>query len=64
MIHSLSVENFQSFEGMNAVVRSLVRVGIYNHCKVFGIRNSFQGLANGELKVCFSLIFFIKKKKF
>lgn len=40
-----------NFTGMNAVVRSYVRMGIYNRCKVYGVRNSFEGLAKGDLKV-------------
>ncbi|VIO87926.1 Uncharacterized protein BM_BM8557 [Brugia malayi] len=36
--------------GMNAVVRSFVRMGIYRRCKVYGVKNSFEGLANGDLK--------------
>lgn len=36
---------------MNAVVRSFVRMGIYRRCKVYGVKNSFEGLANGDLKV-------------
>ncbi|VDN00772.1 unnamed protein product [Thelazia callipaeda] len=36
--------------GMNAVVRSFVRMGIYHHCKVYGVKNSFEGLAKGDLK--------------
>uniref|UniRef100_A0A1I7YBF3 ATP-dependent 6-phosphofructokinase n=1 Tax=Steinernema glaseri TaxID=37863 RepID=A0A1I7YBF3_9BILA len=36
--------------GMNAAVRSFVRMGLYHHCTVYGINNSFEGLANGELK--------------
>ncbi|MFH4976856.1 hypothetical protein AB6A40_003565 [Gnathostoma spinigerum] len=36
--------------GMNAAVRSFVRMGIYYHCKVYGIHNSFDGLARGDLK--------------
>uniref|UniRef100_A0A183DBI6 6-phosphofructokinase n=1 Tax=Gongylonema pulchrum TaxID=637853 RepID=A0A183DBI6_9BILA len=36
--------------GMNAVVRSYVRMGIYHRCKVYGVKNSFEGLAKGDLK--------------
>ncbi|VDK66066.1 unnamed protein product [Onchocerca ochengi] len=36
--------------GMNAVVRSFVRMGIHRGCKVYGVKNSFEGLANGDLK--------------
>lgn len=37
--------------GMNAAVRSFVRLGLYHHCNVYGIYNSFEGLASGQLKV-------------
>uniref|UniRef100_A0A914VMC2 6-phosphofructokinase n=1 Tax=Plectus sambesii TaxID=2011161 RepID=A0A914VMC2_9BILA len=36
--------------GMNAAVRSFVRLGLYHHCKVYGVHNSFEGLANGQFK--------------
>ncbi|VDK41776.1 unnamed protein product [Anisakis simplex] len=36
--------------GMNAAVRSFVRMAIYHHCKVYGVQNSFEGLAKGDLK--------------
>lgn len=36
---------------MNAAVRSFVRMGIYHRCDVYGIHNSFEGLAAGQLKV-------------
>lgn len=36
--------------GMNAAVRSCVRMGLYNHCKVFAIHDSFEGLAKGDFK--------------
>ncbi|KAE9548297.1 hypothetical protein FO519_008495 [Halicephalobus sp. NKZ332] len=36
--------------GMNAAVRSFVRMGLYHHCTVYGIHNSFEGLAAGEVK--------------
>uniref|UniRef100_A0A914DK92 ATP-dependent 6-phosphofructokinase n=1 Tax=Acrobeloides nanus TaxID=290746 RepID=A0A914DK92_9BILA len=36
--------------GMNAAVRSFVRMGIYHRCNVYAIHNSFEGLAKGELK--------------
>lgn len=36
--------------GMNAVVRSFVRMGIYHRCKVYGVKNSFEGLVKGDLK--------------
>ena len=37
--------------GMNAAVRSFVRMGLYHHAKVYGIQDSFEGLAKGEFKV-------------
>ncbi|KAI6243825.1 ATP-dependent 6-phosphofructokinase [Aphelenchoides fujianensis] len=36
--------------GMNAAVRSFVRMGLYHHCNVFGVYNSFEGLASGQIK--------------
>uniref|UniRef100_F1KSL6 ATP-dependent 6-phosphofructokinase n=1 Tax=Ascaris suum TaxID=6253 RepID=F1KSL6_ASCSU len=36
--------------GMNAAVRSFVRMAIYHHCRVYGVQNSFEGLARGDLK--------------
>uniref|UniRef100_A0A0N5A958 ATP-dependent 6-phosphofructokinase n=1 Tax=Syphacia muris TaxID=451379 RepID=A0A0N5A958_9BILA len=35
--------------GMNAAVRSFVRMGIYHRCKVYGINNSLEGLAHGNI---------------
>uniref|UniRef100_A0A914RV31 6-phosphofructokinase n=1 Tax=Parascaris equorum TaxID=6256 RepID=A0A914RV31_PAREQ len=35
---------------MNAAVRSFVRMAIYHHCRVYGVQNSFEGLARGDLK--------------
>lgn len=43
---------------MNAAVRSFVRMGIYHKCNVFGIHNSFEGLASGQLKVLHFFFFF------
>lgn len=37
--------------GMNAVVRSYVRMALYRGCKVYGIKNSFEGLCRGEVQV-------------
>lgn len=39
------------FVGMNAAVRSFVRMALYHHCTVYGIEDSFEGLANGAFKV-------------
>ncbi|KAI6173801.1 ATP-dependent 6-phosphofructokinase [Aphelenchoides besseyi] len=36
--------------GMNAAVRSFVRMGLYHHCNVYGVYNSFEGLASGQIK--------------
>uniref|UniRef100_A0AAF5RTN2 ATP-dependent 6-phosphofructokinase n=4 Tax=Wuchereria bancrofti TaxID=6293 RepID=A0AAF5RTN2_WUCBA len=36
--------------GMNAVVRSYVRMALYHGCKVYGIKNSFEGLCRGEVQ--------------
>lgn len=42
--------------GMNAAVRSFVRMALYHHCKVYGIEDSFEGLARGSFKVRFFLL--------
>lgn len=34
---------------MNAAVRAFVRMALYHRCKVFGINNSFEGLADGQI---------------
>jgi 6-phosphofructokinase 1 len=36
--------------GMNAAVRSFVRMGLYHNCNVYGVHNSFDGLASGLVK--------------
>ena len=36
--------------GMNAAVRAVVRAGIFNNMKVFGIFNGYDGLITGNLK--------------
>ena len=36
--------------GMNAAIRAVVRSGIYNDCKVYGIERGFEGLINAKLK--------------
>lgn len=33
---------------MNAAVRAVVRVGIYLGCKVYFIREGYQGMVDGE----------------
>ncbi|KFD72511.1 hypothetical protein M514_15347 [Trichuris suis] len=35
--------------GMNAAVRCFVRMGLYHGCKVYAIKDSFQGLIKGKL---------------
>ena len=42
--------------GMNAAIRSVVRVGSYYGLKVFGVRRGYNGLINGELEEMLSLI--------
>ncbi|KAI3420275.1 hypothetical protein GPALN_003589 [Globodera pallida] len=39
--------------GMNAAVRSFVRMALYHRCHVFGIHNSFEGFAIGQVKELF-----------
>ncbi|CAK5055074.1 unnamed protein product [Meloidogyne enterolobii] len=36
--------------GMNAAVRAFVRMALYHRCKVFGINNAFEGLAEGKIE--------------
>ncbi|KAL7073896.1 hypothetical protein ACQ4LE_006526 [Meloidogyne hapla] len=36
--------------GMNAAVRAFVRMALYHRCKVFGIYNAFEGLAEGKVE--------------
>lgn len=36
--------------GMNAAVRAVVRTGIYNGLKVFGINKGYEGLLNGDIE--------------
>jgi len=36
--------------GMNAAIRAVVRAGIFNKKKVFGVINGYDGLINGNLK--------------
>jgi 6-phosphofructokinase 1 len=35
--------------GMNAAIRSVVRAGIYNNFKVFGIKRGYNGLISGDI---------------
>jgi 6-phosphofructokinase len=36
---------------MNAAVRSFARVAMYHNCNVWGVKDSFDGLAAGMLEV-------------
>lgn len=36
--------------GMNAAVRAVVRAGIYNNLKVYGIQKGYEGLLNGYIE--------------
>lgn len=36
--------------GMNAAIRGVVRAGIFNKCKVLGIKNGYNGLIKGDIK--------------
>ncbi len=36
--------------GMNAVIRAVVRCGIYNGIEVYGINKGYNGLINGDMK--------------
>lgn len=49
---------FVFVEGMNAVVRSYVRMALYHGCKVYGIKNSFGGLCRGEVQVSECIVLF------
>ena len=42
--------------GMNAAVRSFVRMGLYHHAKIYGIQDSFEGLARGDFKVALNFV--------
>ena len=35
--------------GMNAAIRAVVRVGIYNGLQVYGVRHGYAGLIDGEI---------------
>uniref|UniRef100_A0A667YGW3 Phosphofructokinase, liver type n=1 Tax=Myripristis murdjan TaxID=586833 RepID=A0A667YGW3_9TELE len=50
--HSLAILNVGApAAGMNAAVRSAVRVGLAHGHKVYAVSDGFQGLANGEVKI-------------
>lgn len=36
--------------GMNAAIRAVVRAGIYNGCKVYGVYQGFEGLMSGQFQ--------------
>lgn len=36
--------------GMNAAIRSVVRCGIYNGIKVYGVKKGYNGLINGDIE--------------
>lgn len=36
--------------GMNAAIRAVVRAGIYNECKVYGVYQGFEGLIAGQIQ--------------
>ena len=36
--------------GMNAAVRAVIRAGIYNGFKVYGVYKGYNGLLNGDVK--------------
>uniref|UniRef100_A0A667Y911 ATP-dependent 6-phosphofructokinase n=1 Tax=Myripristis murdjan TaxID=586833 RepID=A0A667Y911_9TELE len=49
--HSLAILNVGApAAGMNAAVRSAVRVGLAHGHKVYAVSDGFQGLANGEIQ--------------
>ncbi|VDK84040.1 unnamed protein product [Onchocerca ochengi] len=51
LVHNLAVINVGApAGGMNAVVRSYVRMAFYHGYKVYGIKNSFEGLCRGEVQ--------------
>lgn len=43
----MSNANLNHSIGMNAAVRAVVRVGIYLGCKVYFIREGYQGMVDG-----------------
>lgn len=59
MIHGLSQSNFSlailnvgaPAAGMNAAVRSAVRLAIIYGHKIYGVHDGFQGLARGQVRV-------------
>jgi len=50
-VHSIAVlTSGGDAPGMNAAIRAVVRAGIYNGCKVYGVYQGFEGLIAGQLK--------------
>lgn len=49
--HFYLILHMLSSLGMNAAVRSFVRMALYHRCRVFGVHNCFEGFANGQLNV-------------
>lgn len=41
------IVKFRLFQGMNSAVRSVVRMGIYFGCRVYFIREGYQGMVDG-----------------
>ncbi len=36
--------------GMNAALRAIIRTSIYHNCKIFGIKQGYQGMINGYIE--------------
>jgi len=50
-VHSIAVlTSGGDAPGMNAAIRAVVRAGIYNGCKVYGVYQGFEGLIAGQIK--------------
>lgn len=45
MLYTYSIFNFS---GMNAALRAIVRIGLYLGCKIFYIREGYEGLIAGN----------------
>ncbi len=37
--------------GMNANIRAVVRAGLYNHLEVYGVKNGYEGLIDGDMEL-------------
>ena len=44
VVHNLFLIKYHHFLGMNAAVRAVVRFGLYLGCKVYFIREGYQGM--------------------